>query len=100
MSFEPYTISFDLMVEFLVVDIPVAYNAIIGRPLIYDAQVVVSTYHLTNDLYIERWKAQKTKGKSRVGKGLLLNNSQVLGSQTTDKDSAIGKKKKKGEKQS
>ncbi|XP_057246822.1 uncharacterized protein LOC130589554 [Beta vulgaris subsp. vulgaris] len=37
----------DLIVEFLVVDVPAAYNAIIGRPLIHDAQAVVSTYHLT-----------------------------------------------------
>ncbi|XP_048502772.1 uncharacterized protein LOC125498584 [Beta vulgaris subsp. vulgaris] len=34
-----------MMVEFLVV--PTVYNAIIGRPLIHDAQTIVSTYHLT-----------------------------------------------------
>ncbi|XP_010684543.1 uncharacterized protein LOC104899107 [Beta vulgaris subsp. vulgaris] len=37
----------DLLVEFLVVKVPAAYNAILGRPLIHDAQAVVSTYHLT-----------------------------------------------------
>ncbi|XP_048497892.1 uncharacterized protein LOC125496472 [Beta vulgaris subsp. vulgaris] len=37
----------DMMVEYLVFDVPAAYNAIIGRPLIHDAQVVVSNYHLT-----------------------------------------------------
>ncbi|XP_048489862.1 uncharacterized protein LOC125491832 [Beta vulgaris subsp. vulgaris] len=37
----------DLIVEFLVVDVPAGYNAIIERPLIHDAQVVVSAYHLT-----------------------------------------------------
>ncbi|XP_057252269.1 uncharacterized protein LOC130592118 [Beta vulgaris subsp. vulgaris] len=37
----------DIMTEFLVVDVPGAYNAIVGRPLIHDVQGVVSTYHLT-----------------------------------------------------
>lgn len=37
----------DLTVEFLVVDVPAAFNAILGRPLIHDAHAVVSTYHLT-----------------------------------------------------
>ena len=37
----------DMMVEFLVVDVPATYNAIIGRALIHDTQAVVSTYQLT-----------------------------------------------------
>ncbi|XP_021748588.1 uncharacterized protein LOC110714389 [Chenopodium quinoa] len=37
----------DVMAEFLVIDEPSAYNAIVGRPLIHDMQAVVSTYHLT-----------------------------------------------------
>ncbi|XP_021716778.1 uncharacterized protein LOC110684647 [Chenopodium quinoa] len=37
----------DVMAEFLVVNVPSAYNAIIGRPIIHDIQAVVSTYHLT-----------------------------------------------------
>ncbi|XP_021762916.1 uncharacterized protein LOC110727646 [Chenopodium quinoa] len=37
----------DVMEEFLVVNVPSAYNAIIGRPIIHDVQAVVSTYHLT-----------------------------------------------------
>uniref|UniRef100_A0A803MT93 Uncharacterized protein n=1 Tax=Chenopodium quinoa TaxID=63459 RepID=A0A803MT93_CHEQI len=37
----------DVMAEFLVIYVPSAYNAIVGRPLIHDMQVVVSTYHLT-----------------------------------------------------
>uniref|UniRef100_A0A803N8C9 Uncharacterized protein n=2 Tax=Chenopodium quinoa TaxID=63459 RepID=A0A803N8C9_CHEQI len=37
----------DVMAEFLVIDVPSAYNTIVGRPLIHDMQAVVSTYHLT-----------------------------------------------------
>uniref|UniRef100_A0A803KUG0 Uncharacterized protein n=1 Tax=Chenopodium quinoa TaxID=63459 RepID=A0A803KUG0_CHEQI len=37
----------DVMAEFLKIDVPSAYNAIVGRPLIHDLQAVVSTYHLT-----------------------------------------------------
>ncbi|XP_056690127.1 uncharacterized protein [Spinacia oleracea] len=37
----------DLMVDFLVIKVTVAYNIIVGRPFIHDAQAVVSTYHLT-----------------------------------------------------
>ena len=35
------------MVDFLLVDQPSAYNAIIGRPALNALRVVVSTYHLT-----------------------------------------------------
>ncbi|XP_021726817.1 uncharacterized protein LOC110693943 [Chenopodium quinoa] len=37
----------DVMAEFLVENVPLPYNAIIGRPIIHDVQAVVSTYHLT-----------------------------------------------------
>uniref|UniRef100_A0A803M1Y5 Uncharacterized protein n=1 Tax=Chenopodium quinoa TaxID=63459 RepID=A0A803M1Y5_CHEQI len=37
----------DVMAEFLVIDVPSSYNAIVGRPLIHDMQVVVSPYYLT-----------------------------------------------------
>lgn len=34
----------DFMVDFLVIQVSAAYNIIIGRPIIHDAQVVISTY--------------------------------------------------------
>uniref|UniRef100_A0A803N0L1 Gag-pol polyprotein n=1 Tax=Chenopodium quinoa TaxID=63459 RepID=A0A803N0L1_CHEQI len=37
----------DVMAEFLVVNVPSAYNAIISRAIIHDVQAVVSIYHLT-----------------------------------------------------
>ena len=56
----------DLMVEFLVMDVPAAYNAIIERPWIQDAQAVVSTYYLTmiytsNTRWLEKNKGNQEK---------------------------------------
>lgn len=50
----------DLLVEFLVVDVPAAYNAIIGRPFIHDPQ------------------ARETPGEPGVGKGMLFDCSQAF----------------------
>ena len=52
----------DMMVEFLVVDVLAAYNAIIGRPLIHDAQALVSTYQLTMIYTSNKGKLEKIKG--------------------------------------
>lgn len=52
----------DLMVEFLVVDVPTTYNAIIGRPVIHDAQVVVDIYHLTMIYTLNKGKPDWLKG--------------------------------------
>uniref|UniRef100_A0A803MU17 Uncharacterized protein n=1 Tax=Chenopodium quinoa TaxID=63459 RepID=A0A803MU17_CHEQI len=41
----------DVMTEFLVEDVPPAYNAIVGRPMIHGVQAVVSLYHMTT-IYI------------------------------------------------
>ncbi len=35
-----------LMVNYLVVDTPFAYNVIIGRPALNDFRIIVSTYHM------------------------------------------------------
>lgn len=52
----------DLLVEFFVVDVPAAYNAITGRPLTHDAKVVVSTYHLTMIYTSNTRKSKRLKG--------------------------------------
>ncbi|KAL0445040.1 UNVERIFIED_CONTAM: hypothetical protein Slati_2226700 [Sesamum latifolium] len=36
----------DLLLKFLVVDVPSAYNVILGRPTLNTFQAVVSTYHM------------------------------------------------------
>ena len=62
----------DVMTEFLVVDVPGAYNAIIGRPFIHDIQGVVSTYHLTM-LYVSNLgTTTKLKGNQEAEKSCYL----------------------------
>lgn len=56
----------DLMVEFPVVDVPMAYNAIIGLPLMYDTQAVVSTYNLTMIYTSNTGKPKRIKGNQEL----------------------------------
>ncbi|XP_048498080.1 uncharacterized protein LOC125496617 [Beta vulgaris subsp. vulgaris] len=62
----------DMMVEFLVVDILAAYNAIIGRPLIHDAQAVVSTYQLTMINTSNDGKPEKIRGNQESARACYL----------------------------
>ncbi|XP_048502738.1 uncharacterized protein LOC125498552 [Beta vulgaris subsp. vulgaris] len=62
----------DMMVEFLVVDVPAAYNTIIGRPLIHDAHAVVSTYHLTIIYMSNKGKPKKIKGNQESARACYL----------------------------
>ncbi|XP_021742868.1 uncharacterized protein LOC110708948 [Chenopodium quinoa] len=55
----------DMMTEFLIVDVPSAYNAIVGRPLIHDAQAVVSTYHLTMVYVSNAGRMERVRGSQR-----------------------------------
>ncbi|XP_021767688.1 uncharacterized protein LOC110732083 [Chenopodium quinoa] len=79
----------DMMVEFLVVDVPSTYNAIIGRPIIHDVQAVVSTYHLTIAYVSNLGAVEKVHGgqimakscyvtalKNPVANGPIPNNSR------------------------
>ncbi|XP_010677764.1 uncharacterized protein LOC104893366 [Beta vulgaris subsp. vulgaris] len=62
----------DVMAEFLVVDVPGAYNAIIGRPFIQDVQGVVSTYHLTM-LYVSNGgSTSRLKGNQEMARSCYL----------------------------
>ncbi|XP_010677758.1 uncharacterized protein LOC104893360 [Beta vulgaris subsp. vulgaris] len=62
----------DLLVEFVVVDVPAAYNAIIGRPLIHDAQAVVSTYHLTMVYTSNDSNPEKLRGNQESARACYL----------------------------
>ncbi|XP_010695402.2 uncharacterized protein LOC104908050 [Beta vulgaris subsp. vulgaris] len=62
----------DLLVEFLVVNVPAAYNAIIGRPLIHDAQAVVSTYHLTMVYTSNDGNPEKLRGNQESARSCYL----------------------------
>ncbi|XP_048490004.1 uncharacterized protein LOC125491966 [Beta vulgaris subsp. vulgaris] len=66
----------DLMVEFLVVDVPAAYNAIIGRPLIHDVQAVVSTYHLTMIYASNTGRPKKVKENQESSRACYLTALQ------------------------
>ena len=62
----------DVMAEFLVVDVPQVYNAIIRRPFIHDVQGVISTYHLTM-LYVSNGGAtSRLKGNQEMVRSCYL----------------------------
>ncbi|XP_057248568.1 uncharacterized protein LOC130590366 [Beta vulgaris subsp. vulgaris] len=62
----------DVMTEFLVVDVPGAYNAIVGRPLIHDVQGIVSTYHLTMLYVTNEGTTAKLRGNQEAAKSCYL----------------------------
>ncbi|XP_048498016.1 uncharacterized protein LOC125496559 [Beta vulgaris subsp. vulgaris] len=62
----------DIMVEFLVVDVPTAYNAIIGGPQIHDAQAVVFTYPLTKIYTSNKGKSERIKGNQESTRACYL----------------------------
>ncbi|XP_021768590.1 uncharacterized protein LOC110732912 [Chenopodium quinoa] len=62
----------DVMAEFLVVNVPSAYNAIIGRPIIHDVQAVVSTYHLTIAYVSNLGVVEKVHGGQVMAKSCYL----------------------------
>uniref|UniRef100_A0A803NE22 Uncharacterized protein n=1 Tax=Chenopodium quinoa TaxID=63459 RepID=A0A803NE22_CHEQI len=56
------------MTKFLVVDVSLVYNAIVGRPMIHDVQAVVSTYHMpmiyvSNNGFLERVRGSRTMAR-------------------------------------
>ncbi|XP_056691831.1 uncharacterized protein [Spinacia oleracea] len=58
----------DVMVDFMIVKVPAAYNAILGRPFIHDAGAVVSTYHLTMMYTTNDNRSAKVKGNQEQAK--------------------------------
>uniref|UniRef100_A0A803MTY9 Uncharacterized protein n=1 Tax=Chenopodium quinoa TaxID=63459 RepID=A0A803MTY9_CHEQI len=58
----------DVMTKFLMVDVPLVYNAIVSRTMIHEVQAVVSTYHLTmiyisNNGFPERVRGSQTMAR-------------------------------------
>ncbi|XP_021863678.2 uncharacterized protein [Spinacia oleracea] len=58
----------DIMVDFMIVKFPAAYNVILGRPFIHDAGTVVSTYHLTMMYTTNDGRSAKVKGSQEQAK--------------------------------
>uniref|UniRef100_A0A803N6K6 Uncharacterized protein n=1 Tax=Chenopodium quinoa TaxID=63459 RepID=A0A803N6K6_CHEQI len=58
----------DAMAEFIVFDVPSAYDAIIGRPLIHDTQAIASTYHLTMAYVLNSRRVEKVHGAQEMAK--------------------------------
>ncbi|XP_056691635.1 uncharacterized protein [Spinacia oleracea] len=69
----------DLMVDFLVIKVSAAYNIIVGRPFIHDAQEVVSTYHLTM-IYMSNFeKAERIRGSQESARSCYLTALKTQG---------------------
>ncbi|XP_048492380.1 uncharacterized protein LOC125493256 [Beta vulgaris subsp. vulgaris] len=64
----------DMMGKFLVVDVLTAYNAIIGRPMIHDAQAAVFAYHLTMIYTSNYGKLEKIKGNKESAMACYLTS--------------------------
>lgn len=69
----------DLMVDFLVLKVLAAYNIIVGRPFIHDAQAVVSTYHLTMIYMSNFQRAERIKGSQESTRSCYLASLKTLG---------------------
>ncbi|XP_056694879.1 uncharacterized protein [Spinacia oleracea] len=69
----------DLMVDFLVIKVPAAYNVIIGRPFIHDAQAVVSTYHLTMIYLSNLERTERVHGSQETARSCYLTAIKAQG---------------------
>ncbi|XP_021863562.2 uncharacterized protein [Spinacia oleracea] len=69
----------DLMVDFLVIKVPAAYNVIIGRPFVHDAQAVVSTYHLTMVYLSNLERTERVHGSQETARSCYLTALKAPG---------------------
>ncbi|XP_056695059.1 uncharacterized protein [Spinacia oleracea] len=69
----------DLMVDFLVIKVPAAYNVIIGRPFIHNAQAVVSTYHLTMIYLSNLERTERVHGSQETARSCYLTAIKAPG---------------------
>ncbi|XP_056698713.1 uncharacterized protein [Spinacia oleracea] len=69
----------DLMVDFLVIKVPAAYNVIIGRPFIHDAQAVVFTYHLTMIYLSNLERTERVHGSQETARSCYLTAIKAPG---------------------
>ncbi|XP_056691755.1 uncharacterized protein [Spinacia oleracea] len=69
----------DLMVDFLVIKVPAAYNVIIGRPFIHDAQAVVSTYHFTMIYLSNLERTERVHGSQETARSCYLTAIKAPG---------------------
>ena len=87
----------NLMADFLVVNVPGAYNAIAGRPLINDIQGVVSTYHLTMIYAANDGKAAKVRGNKEVARSCYITALKKPISKRTEPQSERKRKRQVAE---
>ncbi|XP_056691668.1 uncharacterized protein [Spinacia oleracea] len=78
----------DLMVDFLVIKVPVAYNVIIGRPFIHDAQAVVSTYHLTMVYLLNLERTERVHGSQEAAMSCYLTALKTPGRMVSEANMA------------
>uniref|UniRef100_A0A803MV38 Uncharacterized protein n=1 Tax=Chenopodium quinoa TaxID=63459 RepID=A0A803MV38_CHEQI len=74
----------DVMAEFLVVNVPSAYDAIIGRSIIHDVQAVVSTYHLIIAYVSNLGAVEKVHGGQVMAKSCYVTDLKNLAENCTE----------------
>ncbi|KAL2945225.1 Urocanate hydratase [Bienertia sinuspersici] len=80
----------NLMVNFVVVDIPLPYNVILGRPLLNRVKAAISTYQLLFQFETDAGTVGKLYGNQKAGRQWYLNSFKGEATSNHEQKKAVG----------